>query len=127
MEQVDKILNRKRQIAGIYQDGIASKKLPMRLLGEQPGCTSGFWLPTVFLDSSIDRDKLMRRLKEVHGIETRPTFYPVHTMPMYAEEGSGKYPVAEKLSATGMNLPGYPALTDDQILYIIDALEKEVK
>ena len=125
IEQIDKILNKKRHIANVYREQIMSRELPMRMLWEQPGYTNGYWLPTVFFNVSVNRNKLMLNLKEKHNIETRPAFYPVHMMPMYTTN-SGTYSTAEKLSATGMNLPGYPALSDEELLYIINAIEKEV-
>ena len=125
IEQIDKILNKKRHIANVYREQIMSHELPMRMLWEQPGYTNGYWLPTVFFNVSVNRNELMLNLKEKHNIETRPAFYPVHMMPMYTTN-SGTYSTAEKLSATGMNLPGYPALSDEELLYIINAIEKEV-
>ena len=54
-------------------------------------------------------------------------FYPVHTMPMYASEKAGYYPIAEKLSSIGINLPGFPALSDENLRYIVDSIKEEVK
>ena len=127
IEQIDEILAKKRHIANTYKELIISRRLPLRMLWEQSGHTNGFWLPTVFLDTSINRNKLMQNLKEKHNIETRPAFYPVHTMPMYASEKAGYYPIAEKLSSIGINLPGFPALSDENLRYIVDSIKEEVK
>ena len=54
------------------------------------------------------RDRLRTELAR-HGIETRPLFHPVHTMPMYAAPGQ-RFAVAEDLAARGMNLPSWPGL-----------------
>lgn len=60
-----------------------------------------------------ERDPLRALLAE-RGIETRPLFNPVHTMPMYAA-GQNSHAVAEDLSSRGMNLPSWPGLTSQQI------------
>jgi perosamine synthetase len=67
----------------------------------------------VLLNEQDDRDPL-RQYLSTRGIETRPLFYPAHTMPMYWEP-LGLYPVAEKLSARGITLPSWPGLSDAQI------------
>ncbi|GAB4284207.1 MAG: hypothetical protein Fur0025_14760 [Oscillatoriaceae cyanobacterium] len=46
------------------------------------------------------------------GIETRPVFYPVHTMPMYSQKYQ-KYQVAEDIGWRGINLPSYPDLSEE--------------
>jgi perosamine synthetase len=53
-------------------------------------------------------------------VETRPVFYCAHEMPMYNEPS--RYPVSENISSRGISLPSYPALTEAQILRVVDAL-----
>ena len=54
------------------------------------------------------------------GIDTRPVFYCAHQMPMYLSDRS--FPVAEDIASSGISLPSYPALTDDQIGRISEVL-----
>jgi perosamine synthetase len=61
----------------------------------------------------------MAQLKE-KGIESRPFFYPIHTMPMYNTGQS--LPVAESLATRGINLPSGTLLTTAQIDYVCDVL-----
>ena len=71
---------------------------------------------------SNSRDEVMRRLAE-EGIETRPFFYPMHSLPMYRSvSGEKTYPVADRLSAQGMNLPSYAQLSPEDIEYVCDRL-----
>jgi len=67
------------------------------------------------------RDPLREHLAEA-GIETRPVFYPVHTMPMYSQKYQ-LHKVAEDIGWRGINLPSYPALTNEQVHYICDSLK----
>ena len=70
---------------------------------------------TILVASESERIKLRNHLKE-NGIETRPTFHPVHTMPMYKTEE--KFEVAENLGSRGINLPSYPDLSESDIEFI---------
>jgi perosamine synthetase len=63
------------------------------------------------------RDELMRLLDK-EGIETRPFFIPLHSLPPFREESrlrSEYLPVTELLSATGINLPTFAGLTEQDI------------
>jgi perosamine synthetase len=56
------------------------------------------------------------------GIETRPFFYPVHILPPYKRRV--RLPVAENLSANGLNLPSGPKLSESQIQRVAEELEE---
>ena len=87
----------------------------------------GYWMYTIILKDTIkiSRDKLIKKLSE-KGIETRPVFYSMHSMPPYFQ-GKGKYPVAENISANGLNLPTHAHLKKKEQVYIIDTIIKIVK
>ena len=57
------------------------------------------------------------------GIETRPLFHPVHTMPMYAAGQTG-LEVAVDLAARGMNLPSWPGLTSADLGEICRVIQR---
>jgi perosamine synthetase len=80
-----------------------------------------YWMYSVIVsdDFGISRDELRSKLREA-GIDTRPFFYPVHTLPMYNTGQS--LPVAERLGQQGLNLPSGASLTADQIDYICDTI-----
>jgi perosamine synthetase len=70
------------------------------------------------------RDRLMAALAD-EGIETRPFFYPLHTLPMYREENEDKsFPVAEDLGRRGVNLPSSASLTREDVAYVCDHLRR---
>ena len=126
LEQIDEILARKRRIAELYKQEFAARKLPLSILWEEADCVNGFWLPTIALDDPARRDSLMKDLMAKYGVESRPTFYPAHTMPMYVDRAVDQYPVAEKLAAAGMNIPGHPGLKEADQMLVIEALTKEL-
>ncbi len=68
---------------------------------------------SILVQHAVKRD-LLRAHLAADGIETRPLFYPVHTMPMYAQTYR-KHVVAEDLAWRGINLPSWPGLSDEDI------------
>jgi len=110
LEQAREILKRKRQIAQWYKENLYGLKITFP--PEDPAVYPSYWLFTIMVKNQETREELRKHLA-VQGIETRPTFHPAHTMPMYS--GSQKFPVAENLSMRGLNLPSYPELTREDV------------
>lgn len=119
LEQADTILQKKRLIASWYQQEL--KNLPLQTHDETSADVHhSYWMCSLLLDSAEHRQPLRHHLKTA-GIETRPFFYPVHTLPPYLDHlssTSSHYPVAESLSTRGLNLPSYPDLSEAQIKHI---------
>ncbi len=83
-----------------------------------------YWMYSIRVPQGM-RDALMLFLDE-KGIETRPVFYPIHSMPPYSVD-NGQYPNANLISASGMNLPSWPGLTYSQQAYIVDCVLLGIK
>jgi len=75
---------------------------------------------SILVPDAGQRDKLREHLG-LNGIETRPLFYPVHTMPMYSDKFQ-RLVVAEDLAWRGINLPSYPELKDEEIDFVTTTL-----
>jgi perosamine synthetase len=72
----------------------------------------------------ISRDDFCDRLKRV-GIDTRPLFYPLHTMPPYQNcKTSGELANSKNISARGVSLPSAVTLTDSEIDHTISAIDR---
>lgn len=110
LERADEFISRKRQIAELYKSNITCGRVKVH--PEAENTLHSYWMTSMLVDDSADREPLREHLKS-KGVETRPLFYPVHTMPMYVTDG--KFPVADDLSSRGMNLPSWPGLTDGQV------------
>lgn len=66
-----------------------------------------YWLYSILIDkeaTGIDRDTLMGHLA-VHGIDSRPFFYPLHQQPPFAGGLINSFSNADWLSACGLSLP----------------------
>jgi perosamine synthetase len=122
MEQVGQFLARKRKIAERYREKLSGR---VTVHDEKAGFVHSYWMCSVLVDKPQLRDPLRAHLSAL-GIETRPTFYPVHTMPMYA----GKYErhmIAEDIGWRGINIPSWPGLTDVQVDLICASIIKFVE
>jgi len=111
LERAEQFITQKRQLAKSYREELAG--VPVGLHGEFAPATHSYWMITILVESAADRDPLRQHLRAA-GIETRPMFYPVHTMPMYAARYQ-RHPVAENLAWRGINLPSWPGLSRGQV------------
>jgi len=133
LEQFDDILHRKLEVAAEYTrllSGIAGITLPP---DSEPAVDyhgpnlNVFWLYTVLLDvtNESERSTIIKRMN-ARGIETRPMFYPMSAMPLYASYARGRSnPVSAHLSARGLSLPSSTALSTDDIARVCRLLVDE--
>lgn len=114
LEQVESFLARKQQIAALYEEAL--RGLPLQTHRAVGAVRHSHWMCSILLDQAAKRDALRAHLR-ARGIETRPAFFPLHVMPMYQRPGEA-FPVADSLSARGINLPSYPGLSDEDVAFI---------
>ncbi|MFZ4521216.1 MAG: DegT/DnrJ/EryC1/StrS family aminotransferase [Bacteroidales bacterium] len=119
LENVYEILKKKKQIADWYDENFREIGMVTNYT-EDPDIVHAYWMFSLLMNDSINRDALRAHLRE-QGIETRPLFPPIHTMPMYYNE-TYSFPVAERLGMLGINLPSYPELTKHDVSVICDAI-----
>ncbi|HEY8172214.1 MAG TPA: aminotransferase class I/II-fold pyridoxal phosphate-dependent enzyme, partial [Dehalococcoidia bacterium] len=94
IERFPHLLARKREIARRY--GEAFRGTPgISMQHEATWAGSSWWMTTIRIagDAGISRDELAAHLA-ANGIDTRPVFLPLHTLPPYASGES--LPVAER-------------------------------
>lgn len=114
LEQVEGFVKRKIEIAQLYKQCLCD--LPLKTHEPIGDVLHTYWMFSVLVEKVDDRDELRNYLRQ-NDIETRPTFYPIHTMPMYAEKYQ-RFPIAEYIGWRGINLPSWPGLSDENIVYI---------
>ena len=120
LEQVGGFIEKKRQIANWYMEEL--KDYPLVFNKETKDVFHTYWMVSCLVEKADMRDSLREFLK-LNGVETRPTFYPIHTMPVYVHEFS-KHKVAEDIALRGMNLPSYPALTQEDVKNICNVIKQ---
>jgi perosamine synthetase len=116
--RIDEVLSAKRAIAMKYRDRLAD--LPgVTFQPEAEWARNVWWMVSILVEPER-RDALMLHLRD-GGVETRPFFHPAHTMPVFASDEP--FPVAERLGASGINLPSFPQLTDQEVDTVCDLVE----
>ena len=123
LEQLPEFLAAKRRIARRYDEAlgaVAGITLPPRARWAEPS----LWLYSIGVEGrTFGRD--WRGLVEdlgASGIQARPIWSPLHTMPMYREYPRLGGQVAEELFAAGLSLPCSVSLTDDEQDAVVRAL-----
>ena len=78
LENATAVLEKKRQIATWYRQGLQG--LPLQTLDELPDTVNSFWMCSLVVDDPNLRQSLRDWLKAAK-VETRPLFHPCHTLP----------------------------------------------
>ncbi|MBN9689698.1 MAG: DegT/DnrJ/EryC1/StrS family aminotransferase [Verrucomicrobia bacterium] len=120
LERVQALIERKRQIFQWYRERLSH--LPeVNLNAEPPGTRNGFWMITAVWDRSLGLDKTTLQLElDAAGIDSRPFFHPLSSLPAYANHPDRQYaasrnPVAYDIASRGLNLPSALNLTENQV------------
>ena len=119
LEQADKFIERKREIASNYKRLLSG--LPIQFHEESPEVFHTYWMFSILVLDVNHRDEL-RSFLIANGVDTRPLFYPAHTMPMYCVPFQS-HRVAEDLGRRGLNLPSYPSLGDEELEFICKTIK----
>lgn len=123
LEKIDFQLEARRRVAELYTNRL--REIPgIVLQTEQPWARHVHWMFSIVLEPDfwLARDSIIETLGK-QGIETRPLFYPAHSLPPYINSvGGEKFPVADHLSAHGLSLPTWAGLTENDADEVCRAL-----
>lgn len=123
LEKVEWHLKCRLEVASWYREQLQSAHRVV-WQSEKEWARHVYWMFTIVLDDDIlrSRDEVMAYLKE-RGIETRPVFHPMHTLPPYRDSSQrDSYPIAEQIARRGINLPTWAGLTREDVYYICSRL-----
>lgn len=125
MEELDWRVNRRRAIHGIYAEALRDN--PVVSVHNNPDNTfnSNYWLSTILLDdaSPVSADVLRQKLAS-HNIETRLLWRPMHMQPVYEDAPAYVNGVSERLFDHGLCLPSSTTLSDEQIQYVAQLINR---
>jgi len=131
LERVDEIVKRRGDLFEAYRKCLAD--IPG--IGFQPKAEwaePAAWLFCITVDKKKygrTRDELRDILLE-NGIDTRPFFIPLHTLPPFREESLRRHdrlPITLSLSESGINLPTYNTMTNDIIGRVCDVIRNSAR
>ncbi|WP_432834216.1 DegT/DnrJ/EryC1/StrS family aminotransferase [Dactylosporangium sp. CA-092794] len=122
LTRLDEMIARRRMLREGYLKQFAAVD-GTRLLGEgDPGANC--WLTTLVVDeqragwSAADLGAWLA----ARDIETRPVWKPMHAQPVFRDRRAWLTGVADRLFATGLNLPSGSGLRDDARRRVFDAI-----
>jgi dTDP-4-amino-4,6-dideoxygalactose transaminase len=124
LRRLEGFMKRRREIAARYNAAFAD--LEMELPGDLPGRPHGYHLYPVRLPLEVDRSRFIAGM-ERRGVGTSVHFIPLHRMPVFAGQyRPSQFPRTERIWQRLVSLPLYPAMTDDQVEYVIDQVRAEL-
>lgn len=131
LERVDELVARKREIFRWYYDRL--RDTPEFTLNHEPsGVHNVFWMVTVVVDSALGlaKEDVMQSLLE-RGIDTRPFFHPLSSLPAYRDCPSTKQAqqrnhVSYRIGRSGINLPSGFNVTEAIVDRVVNDLRSIV-
>ncbi len=129
LERIEDLVARKREIFSWYQQSLAGLK-GISLNAEPAGVSNSYWMVTLVLDrsSSLDKEALLAAFKQ-RGIDCRPFFYPLSSLPAYAalpqaQTAAEQNQHAYQISPYGINLPSALSLTQADVEAVCQQLRE---
>lgn len=126
LEQLDTYVEAKRDHAKQYTEllqNIPGIQTPKEALW----AFSIYWFYTILLDSTMygmTSRELMGKLKEA-GIQSRPFWHLIHSLPPYQDCQAFAIEVAGKLYAQGLSVPCSVGLREDQMTSVVVQLSSK--
>jgi len=121
LPHLDRMNEERRIIANRYLNEITNPEIILPYVRED---VVPVW--HIFAIRTQKRDELAEYLSE-NGIQTNKHYpIPIHLQKCYSDLGikEGSLPIAEEISKTQLSLPMFYGMTDDQIDYVIDKLNR---
>lgn len=123
LEEFDRSIARRHAIFERYAERLAQVE-GIALQPQAPWAEAAPWLFCIVVDErsfGMSRDALASHLAR-NGVDTRPFFHPLHRLPPYESASGPSLPVTDHLGSSGMNLPTFVGMRDDEIEYVCDAI-----
>jgi perosamine synthetase len=126
MEQLGSFIEKKRAIARRYDEAFRNV-LGLRTPRVAAWANPNAWLYTALVDETVaplDSRALMREL-QARGIQSRPLWHPIHTLPPYSECPAYRVETADQLYHRALSLPcsvGLPPADQTRVIETVIAL-----
>lgn len=128
MRRLDEILANRRRVAHLYIERLMTNRY--LILPTLEDDTHVSWFVFVVRLNDLfepgDRDQIMLQLR-AEGIGCSNYFPPIHLQPYIAEKFGhkpGDFPISEYVAARTLALPFFGNMTEWQVLYVCDTLDK---
>jgi perosamine synthetase len=127
LERLDGMLADRARVAASYREALAGLAASGELTlpcEDACGDVRGWFVFVVQLPARLDRDEAIGRLRSL-GVQSKPYLPAIHLMSYYREafgHRPGEFPVAEDVAARSVALPFFPAMRQDQVERVAEAL-----
>lgn len=129
LERIDELVERKREIFSWYREYLENAK--GITLNTQSGYVKNtYWMVTLMLDKKpkLKKERLIRLLRK-RGVDCRPFFYPLSSLPAYAKSPQARKArlsnkTAYQLSGYGINLPSALRLTRQDVAFVCSQVQE---
>jgi perosamine synthetase len=128
VEKLDSLLESRDALAVRYEEALAGiEGLRTPIAGRERERRSWFVYP-VRLPAGVDRDATIARLA-VRGVASKAYLPCIHLFPHLRELGyrEGQFPVAEAAAAESLALPFFPAMGEEQVARVAEALAAAIR
>lgn len=116
---------RRREIAAEYDRLFAGVNLPLRPIPQAGHSRSAWHLYPLLIDFDaigMSRAEVMQGLR-ARGVGTQVHYIPIHRQPYYRQQGEQPVlPGADSYYARTLSIPMFPALHDDELRHVVDAI-----
>ena len=124
IDKIEKHLKLKSDVFKTYKKGL--EKYGVRFQTSSKNIRSSYWLTVGIFDRNVNIEKLKIYL-EKNQIETRRVFMPLNLQKPYLESSKKRYTISKKLYDSGLCLPTYPYLENENIEYVIEKIVKFIQ
>lgn len=121
LKRLDMFTDRRRLLANMYSEALATSSIPVKPLTQASNQCSAYHLFIVRQSSKLDNKSLFQSLHD-HGIGCQLHYMPIFMHPYYSQEG---YPVlsgAMDFYTTALSLPLFPDMTEETMQKVLNAL-----
>ena len=129
LRRLDELVEKKRVAFSWYYERLKDVD-GIQLNYEDKRVKNTYWIATAIISPKygLKKEGMLEEFKE-YNIDLRPFFYPISSMPAYAEYCRGKdmkkiNPVSYEISPYGISFPSSFSLTKSDVDYICDCLKK---
>ena len=124
---VRSVIAARARVAAWYGEalaGLASERGLALPCPDGDGNIRGWFVYVVQLPHGTERDATLLALRE-RGVQSKPYLPAIHLMSFYRERFGhrrGEFPVCEDVADRSLALPFFPAMTQDQVARVAEAL-----
>jgi len=120
-ERLPWLIERKGLVHAWYREALAGTS-GLQIHSGAPETSPTHWMTSLILgpEARLSRDELIRALGDC-GIDTRPTFPPLSSLPMWSPAATAA-PVTTAVAERGLNLPSGVRLQRDEVERVGEAL-----